>query len=181
MPELYRKLSGFISLTMADLENLHCFPEAMKPRAADFVRLLDRLTKISEQELAVQSLTVTDFKLLANVDQILAAISSPTASSLFLPASTGANSAASIGPGDPGLVYGIFSTDQGAYLSRGGVYTYYEVAGGPFKAEHWNRKKTFGFLRPPGWIGRFDVLTEVTSPDASQAIPKANPEIKKAP
>lgn len=176
MPELYRKLSGFITLTMADLENLHCFPEAMKSRAADFIRLLDRLAKIADQELAVQNLTVTDFKLLANIDSILAAISSSTSNSIYLPAlnpTTTQNNAASIGPGDPGLVYGIFSTDQGAFLSRGAVYTYYEVAGGPFKAEHWNRKKTFGFLRPPGWVNRFDVLSEVSKPDAGKTIPNA--------
>ncbi len=158
MPDLYRKLGALMSITENDLTRLKCFPEERRKRTADYIRLLDRLAKIADQELAVQPISEVDFKLLANIDQILAAIGSPVAGSIYVPG-IGAG-AASMGPGDAGAVNAIFSTTQGAYLSRGAVYTYYEIAGGPFKQAHWERKKEFGFLRPPGWIAAADIISD---------------------
>ncbi|MBP9093156.1 DUF3160 domain-containing protein [bacterium] len=173
MPELYAKLSWFTQTMAADLTRLKCFPEDLRSRQSDFVRLLDRLTKISEQELAVQPISVTDFKLLANVDQILAVICPPESASIFVPGAGGGG--ASIGPGDSGHVYAIFSTDQGPYLSRGSTYTYFETAGGPFKQQHWDRKQGFGFLRPPSWVSKVDIVSDA-SPDAkSVSKPDAKP------
>jgi len=166
MPDLYRKLGAFLSITENDLTRLRCFPEEKRKRSDDYVRLLDRLAKIADQELAVQPLSAVDFKLLANIDQILAAISSPVAGSIYVPG-IGAG-AASMGPGDAGVVNAIFSTTQGAYLSRGAVYTYYEIAGGPFKQAHWERKKEFGFLRPPGWIIAADIISDATKAGANK-------------
>jgi len=176
MPDIYRKLGAFITITENDLNRLRCFPADMRGRAADYVRLLDRLAKISEQELAVQPISSLDFKLLANIDSVLAAIGSPVSGSLYLPGtgSGGKFGAASVGPGDPGVVNAIFSTDQGAYLSRGSLYTYYEISGGPFKQVHWDRKKGFGFLRPPGWIAKCDILTDATKPAAPSGASSSN-------
>lgn len=158
MPELFAKLSWFTQITASELTRLKCYPEDMRSRESDFVRLLDRLTKIAEQELAVQPISATDFKLLANIDQILAVICPPESASVYVPGAGGGG--ASIGPGDSGQVYAIFSTDQGAYLSRGTTYSYFEAAGGPFKAQHWDRKQGFGFLRPPSWISKVDILSD---------------------
>lgn len=182
MPELYAKLSWFTQVMAADLTRLKCFPEDMRSRDTDFVRLLDRLTKIAEQELAVQPITVTDFKLLANIDQILSAICPPESACIYVPGAGGGG--ASIGPGDSGHVYAIFSTDQGPYISRGANYSYYEATGGPFKQQHWDRKQGFGFLRPPSWVSKVDILSDnkpeekAVTPVKTQAQTPAPPAAK---
>ena len=173
MPELYAKLSWFTQVMAADLTRLKCFPEDLRSRQSDFVRLLDRLTKIAELELAVQPISATDFKLLANVDQILSAICPPESASIFVPGAGGGG--ASIGPGDSGHVYAIFSTDQGPYLSRGSTYTYFETAGGPFKQQHWDRKQGFGFLRPPGWVSKVDIVSDAKPDSKPDSKPAAKP------
>jgi hypothetical protein len=175
MPELFAKLSWFTQISASDLTRLKCYPEDMRSRQSDFVRLLDRLTKIAEQELAVQSISTTDFKLLANIDQILAVICPPESASVYVPGVGGGG--ASIGPGDSGQVYAIFSTDQGAYLSRGTTYSYFETAGGPFKQQHWDRKKGFGFLRPPSWISKVDILSDAKA-EGSDVKPAARADDK---
>lgn len=175
MPELFAKLSWFTQITASELTRLKCYPEDMRSRQSDFVRLLDRLTKIAEQELAVQPISTTDFKLLANIDQILAVICPPESASVYVPGVGGGG--ASIGPGDSGQVYAIFSTDQGAYLSRGTTYSYFEAAGGPFKQQHWDRKQGFGFLRPPSWISKVDILSDAKA-EGSDVKPAAKADDK---
>lgn len=175
MPELFAKLSWFTQITASELTRLKCYPEDMRSRQSDFVRLLDRLTKIAEQELAVQPISATDFKLLANIDQILAVICPPESACVYLPGVGGGG--ASIGPGDSGQVYAIFSTDQGAYLSRGTTYSYFEAAGGPFKQQHWDRKQGFGFLRPPSWISKVDILSDAKA-EGSDVKPAARADDK---
>lgn len=175
-PELFRKLSGFISVESAELTRLKCFPEDMRSRADDFVRLADRLAHISDAELAVQPITVADFNLLANIDKILSSLGSSTMGSVFM---AGHGSGVSLAAGEPTALYAIFNTDQGPYLCRGALYSYYELTGGPFKKEHWARKKTYGFLRPPGWIARMDIINDAGSsfvaPVAPAAAPAATP------
>lgn len=157
--ELYRKLSTYAGGSVESLNKLGAMPADMKSKGADFIRLMDRLKSISEKELAVEALPAADFRLLANVDQILPSICGPTSNNIYLPGPN-LTGGASIGVGDPGSLYILFNTNQGPFLSRGALYTYYEISGGPFKAEHWARKKSFGFLRPPSWVRQFDVLEE---------------------
>jgi hypothetical protein len=126
------------------------------------MRLSDSLVKICDREVAFEPLPAVDFQLLAHFDQVLASIDSPLAGSIYIPAVSGGG--ASLGLGDAGVCYIIFNTDKGPYLSRGAVYTYYEVSGGPFKNEHWERKKTFGFLRPPAWLAPYDFVQEAPAP-----------------
>lgn len=151
---IYTKIAAFLSESSRELTRLNVMPESLRTKGDDFVRLAERLVKISEKELASEPLPLPDFRLLANIDQILPAISGPTSASIY----TG--SGASMGLGDPGALFILFNTDQGPYLSRGAVYSYYEVAGGPYKPQHWQRKKSFGFLRPPGWISQFNLVDE---------------------
>lgn len=151
---VYSKIAAFLSESMKELTRLNAMPESLRTKGDDFVRLTERLVKISEKELGSEPLPLPDFRLLANIDQILPAISGPTSACIY----TG--SGASMGLGDPGALFILFNTDQGPYLSRGAVYSYYEVAGGPYKPQHWQRKKSFGFLRPPGWISQFNLVDE---------------------
>lgn len=62
--------------------------------------------------------------------------------------------------GKPGLVLMVCQTSHGPMLVRGGVYTLYEVGGGPMRGEHLKRKLDFGLLRPPIWAQTFDVVQE---------------------
>ncbi len=161
-PDYYRKLSAFMLNNENELTRLGAFPQAQKDKVRDFIRLSDRLVKICDREVAFEPLPAVDFQLLAHFDQVLASIDSPLAGSIYIPAVSGGG--ASLGLGDAGVCYIIFNTDKGPYLSRGAVYTYYEVSGGPFKNEHWERKKTFGFLRPPTWLAPYDFVQEAPAP-----------------
>jgi hypothetical protein len=161
-PDYYRKLSAFLLSNENELARLGAFPQAHKGKVRDFVRLLDRLVKICDKEVAFEALPAVDFQLMAHFDEVLAAVDSPLAGSFYIPGVSGGG--ASLGLGDAGVCYIIFNTDKGPYLSRGAVYTYYEVAGGPFKAEHWERKKSFGFLRPSSWMAPYDFVQEGPSP-----------------
>ncbi len=165
---IYTKIAAFLSESSRELTRLNVMPESLRTKGDDFVRLTERLVKISEKELSSEALPLTDFRLLANIDQILPAISGPTSASIY----TG--SGASMGLGDPGALFILFNTDQGPYLSRGAVYSYYEVAGGPYKPQHWQRKKSFGFLRPPGWISQFNLVDE-KKPDQPLSAPSNSP------
>lgn len=168
-PELLRKISGLLSVQQAELTRLKCFPEELRGRCDDFIRLCDRLGHIADAELAVQPITSADFNLLANIDKILASLGSSTQCSVFMPGVKGGG--VSLASGEPTAIYAIFNTDQGPYLSRGAGYSYYELSGGPFKKEHWARKKTYGFLRPPGWISRTDIISDSQSEvDSSQVV-----------
>jgi hypothetical protein len=161
-PEYYKRLSAFMLSNENELTRLGAFPAAHKDKVRDFVRLTDRLVKICNQEVSFEPLPPVDFQLLANFDQVLASVDSPLAGSIYIPGLSGGG--ASLGLGDAGVCYVIFNTDKGPYLSRGAVYTYYEVSGGPFKNEHWERKKSFGFLRPANWLAPYDFVQEsVTS------------------
>lgn len=165
---IYSKIAAFLSESMKELTRLNAMPESLRTKGDDFVRLTERLVKISEKELASEALPLPDFRLLANIDQILPAISGATSGCIY----TG--SGASMGLGDPGALFILFNTDQGPYLSRGALYSYYEVAGGPYKPQHWQRKKSFGFLRPPGWISQFNLVDEKkTDPPGSAPAGKS--------
>lgn len=153
---LYQKLAAYTGNTVQELTRLSVMPESLKSKGIDLVRLMERMAKISEKELATEPLPLADFRLLAGIDQILPAIGGPICSQLYLsPVTTGG---ATIGVGDATLAYVLFNTDQGPYLARGSLYSYFEVAGGPYKAEQWQRKKDFGFLTPPGWVHALDVM-----------------------
>jgi hypothetical protein len=170
-PDYYRKLSAFLLNNESELAKLGAFPQAQKSKVRDFVRLLDRLVKICDKEVAFEALPSVDFQLMAHFDEVLAAVDSPLAGSVYIPGVSGGG--ASLGLGDAGVCYIIFNTDKGPYLSRGAVYTYYEVAGGPFKAEHWERKKSFGFLRPSSWLAPYDFVQEGPSPVKSKDTKEA--------
>lgn len=159
-PALYGHISTYIDETLRELKRLSALPQDFEAKGEDFKRLCERFVKISEKELASEPLPVSDFRLLAAIDQVLPAICGPTRAAITLRG--GGN--ATIGVGDPANLYVLFNTDQGPYLSIGGLYTYYEIGGGPFKSEHWARKLSFGFLRPPAFCQSFNVMEERGKP-----------------
>ncbi|MBU6454468.1 MAG: DUF3160 domain-containing protein, partial [Cyanobacteria bacterium REEB67] len=158
VPDYYRHLSTFVLNYENELIRLNAFPEDQRSKLSDFRRLLDRMVKICDKEINLEPLPSADFHLLANFDQVLSAVDSPLAGSIYVPGVNGGG--ASLGLGNAGACYVIFNTDKGPYLSRGAVYSYFEVAGGPFKMEHWERKRAFGFLRPLSWLSQFDLMQE---------------------
>jgi hypothetical protein len=157
-PDYYRMLSTYVSDNENELQKFGAFPESERSKLSDLKRLLDRLAKICDRECALEPLPAADFHLLANFDQVLAGVDSPLAGTVYVPGISGGG--ASLGLGNAAPCYVIFNTDKGPYLSRGAVYSYYEVGGGPFKMEHWERKRAFGFLRPVSWLNQFNVVQE---------------------
>lgn len=76
-------------------------------------------------------------------------------------------SGATFGIGRAGRLYVVCQSPRGPILTRGSVYTFYEVAGGPIKREHWDRKLSFNLLRPPYWASRFDLVQDVDGQNAN--------------
>jgi hypothetical protein len=161
-PELYGKLGAFLRQIETDLTGLGAFPSdvAEHQRFADFERLCQRLVKICDSELTGQGLSVADFKLLGNIDQILNAIDSDWTGSAHL---AGAKQGANLVMAGPGLVYAIFHTNKGPFLARGALYNYFELQGNALGKEHILRKRNYGFLRLPSWGSRNAFAAEVVS------------------
>lgn len=76
-------------------------------------------------------------------------------------------SGATFGIGRAGRLYVVCQSPRGPLLARGSVYTFYEVAGGPIKKEHWDRKLSFNLLRPPYWASRFDLVQDVDAQNSN--------------
>lgn len=164
--DLYQKVQADTQRLAQQLDEMGYFPQRYRERLQDFARLSQRFKSISETEVSGHSIAPMDFKLLANIDQVLEKVESPLPGSIYLAdslsnASEQANkSGVSLTIGRPGLLCMILPTTQGATLVRGAVYTYYETPGGPIKAEHLARKLEFGMLRPPTWLNDFDVVID---------------------
>jgi Protein of unknown function (DUF3160) len=77
VPELYGGLSQFLENFEADLTQLGLFPEQLRQRNQDFVRLSKRFFEISNRELANRPLEPNDVSLLANIDQIYEQVNYP--------------------------------------------------------------------------------------------------------
>lgn len=160
--ELFQRIKAHALQLLSQMEELGYSSEEYKERCQDFIRLCQRLESIAERELKGQPLLNIDKDLLGNIDSILEKISPHTEGTLYLndgnKSQSDNASGATLGLGRPGLICVIMQTNNGAILCRGAVYTYYEVAGGPFKPEHWARKLDYGLLRPPFWTSEFDVV-----------------------
>lgn len=163
--DLYQKIENDTQRLAQQLDEIGYFPQRYRERLQDFSRLSQRLRAISETEVSGRSITPMDFKLLANIDQVLEKVESPLPGSIFIAdpqvnQSDSNNAGVNLTVGRPGLLCMIMPTTQGATLVRGAVYTYYETSGGPMKPEHLTRKLEFGMLRPPSWVDQFDVVID---------------------
>lgn len=74
---------------------------------------------------------------------------------------------ATFGIGRAGRLYVVCQSARGPILARGSVYTFYEVAGGPIKKEHWDRKLSYNLLRPPYWASRFDLVQDLNAQNSN--------------
>lgn len=182
--DLYKNLQVDCTNLIKQLNDLGYMPQRYQPRSEDFMRLLRRLTIISELEIKNEPITMPDFNLLANIDRVLAPVDCPLSSYIYLDAlpnsadskttgqtaekksetttvngkeiSTATRTGATMGVGRAGKLYIVCSTSQGAMLTRGGTYTYYEIQGGPQRDEHWERKLTYNLLQSPYWTRKYN-------------------------
>ena len=177
-PEMYRKMAGFLQYTESELTRHAAFPEDERGLFNDFARLLGRLAQISDRELSNEPLPVVDFNLLANIDKVLEPIDSDWAGSMHL---SGAKQGANLVLSDPSEVFFVMNTTKGAYLTRGAIYSYFELQGSALKNEHISRKKAFGFLRPPSWVSRYAFARETAeSPDKPRSPVQSQTQTKGA-
>lgn len=179
--DLYKNLQVDCTNLIKQLNDLGYMPQRYQPRSEDFMRLLRRLTIISELEIKNEPITMPDFNLLANIDRVLAPVDCPLSAYIYLDAlpnvadgksvtekksetttvngkeiSTATRTGATMGVGRAGRLYIVCSTSQGAMLTRGGTYTYYEIQGGPQRDEHWERKLTYNLLQSPYWTRKYN-------------------------
>jgi hypothetical protein len=128
----------------------------------DFLRLSDRLGKISELELEGKALPYADSQLLANIDYVLDQVTTPTAGTYHVyglrtgVGATGMNLAL----GRPGLAYMVMQHGDKTTLARGGLYTFFEIPGDPIPDIHWQRQLDFSMLSLPSWTKAFDVVQQ---------------------
>lgn len=166
-PDIFRRMSSNISAIESDLNNLGYFPEQYHERCKAIAHLCDQLAKIAAVELKHDELSPEDASLLANIDIALQPISVPTAGSLFLdtndtkPPGPPKPSGVTLGLGRPAMFYMILQTGAGAMLCRGATYSCFELPGGPFSLQQWDRKLEYGMLRPLFWTQPFDIVQEI--------------------
>lgn len=184
-PAAFRKIKEDAVAISAQLERLGLLSEENRARFADFARFAERLEKIAMMELRCEPLPPADMKLLGNIDIFLEKIVVPLPATLTAvppggispseTGGTGSSGAVTFGLGRPGMLYVILQQGPNkTVLGRGAVYTYYEVAGGPIKQEHWLRKLQFDLVRPPKWTEHFD-LVQQAQPAKRQAAPEVVP------
>lgn len=159
-PLMYQIMEDDLNVTKNTLNKLEIFPEEYASRLDDFQRLYGRLALIAKREVEGMPIMRSDFSLLSNIDLLLNPVDSSLPSSIFFnlgqKKKAEGGEGASIGIGNAGYLYMVCSTTQGATLCRGGVYTLFELAGGPFAKRHWDRKLKYDLLRPPIWARLFD-------------------------
>jgi Protein of unknown function (DUF3160) len=84
-PETFKAMSRFLQDFESNLGELGLFPEKLRSRNQDFIRLARRLTDISVKELLKQSLEAPDSALLANIDEVLTPVAYQVGGHVFLP------------------------------------------------------------------------------------------------
>jgi len=84
-PETFRAMGKYLQDFESDLGELGLFPEKLRSRNQDFVRLTRRLADISVQELLKQPLDPADSVILANIEDILTPIAYQVGGHVFLP------------------------------------------------------------------------------------------------
>lgn len=168
--DLYRLLEVDANKLQTDLTATGYFPDRYKQRFGDFLRLFQRLQKISETELRGQKLANIDRRLLANIDQILDKVDVPLPAVLAVeaPSRVGKEVKAedhfgrgmNLAIGRPGMLYIIYQNPHTMEwtLGRGAVYTYYEMPAPLLTASMWQHKLEAGFAQPLPWTARYQIV-----------------------
>jgi hypothetical protein len=185
-PQMYKAMRLSMQQQIDDLSAIGYFPEKYRQKALIFTELCQRLETIAEKEISNQYVSPPDAHFLADIDTVLEKISPPLASTLFLDSDSAVDKTgqaiggANLCLGRPGQLFILMRSLGHTTLSRGAVYTYFELAGGPLKKEHWARKLEYSLVRSPNWTAEFDVIqsdAQVTKPapkPATDSTPKAH-------
>jgi hypothetical protein len=176
-PQMYKALRLSMQQQIDDLSAIGYFPEKYRAQALIFTELCQRLETIAEKEISNQYVSPADAHFLGDIDTVLEKISPPVASTLFLDSDSAVDKTgqaiggANLCLGRPGQLFILIRSVGRTTLSRGAVYTYFELAGGPLKKEHWARKLEYSLVRSPAWTAEFNVI-QSDSP-APKPAPKA--------
>lgn len=190
--DTYRQLDADAQKLQADLIAAHYLPDEYKPRFGDFIRLFQRLEKISETEMRNFQVSVVDRRLLANIDQVLDKVDVPlpavvsfqsvpkltkgTQDSKEEPATPGG---INLAVGRPGLIYVVYQNPASSEwtLGRGAVYTYYEMPAPVLTTSMWQHRIEAGFAHPPLWAAKYQVVQHQLppkNPTATAAVSKTH-------
>jgi hypothetical protein len=174
--ELYREMDADAQKLQTELAAAH-YPmtAAAAGRLNDFVRLLQRLEKISILELRGQPVSAVDRKLLGEIDEILENVDTPLPTTIAFESPAHVLNAGTpdqvtlpggfnMANGRPGLLYIIYQNPQTMQwtLGRGAVYTYYETPAPLMTNSMWEHKVEAGFAKPPAWTAKYEIVQQST-------------------
>jgi hypothetical protein len=84
-PEIFKAMGKYLHDFESNLGELGLFPEKLRSRNQDFIRLTRRLTDMSVKELLKEPLEAQDTALLANIDEVLTPVGYQVGGHVFLP------------------------------------------------------------------------------------------------
>lgn len=173
---MYKAMRVSMQQQIDDLTAIGYFPERYRQQALAFTEMCQRFEAIAEKEVSNQYVSPPDAHYLGDIDMIFDKFSSPLASTLFLDSDTAVDKTgqaiggANLCLGRPGQLFILMRSLGHTTLSRGAVYTYFELAGGPLKKEHWARKLEYSLARSPNWTAEFDIIQ--SDAPAAKSAPK---------
>jgi hypothetical protein len=164
--DTYKHLEMDATKLQAQLEAVHYFPQKHKAKLADFVRLFQRLQKITTTELHGVPISLMDRRLLGDIDLILDKVDVPLPAVLSFDGGKSQgdmmNRGFNMAIGRPGVLYIIYQNPHSMEwtLGRGAVYTYYETPAPLLTDTMWQHKVEAGFAVPPSWSQRFELVQQ---------------------
>jgi hypothetical protein len=166
-PLIYKSLRLKMQQTLDDLSSIDYLPAESKKLAQELINLCQRLEEISRKEISNNQVAREDSKFLGTIDEQLDKFPAPMEAVWHLENHTvvdkkGKNtSGANLCIGRPGEIFILLNIGRGKTLSRGAVYTYYELAGGAIKPEAIEQKLSKGTVSMPSWTKDFEAQQEI--------------------
>jgi hypothetical protein len=163
---IYKNLRLKMTQTLDDLNSIDYLPAESKKMAQDYINLCLKLEEIAKKEISNNQVSREDSRWLGNIDEQLDKFPAPTEAVWHLESHTvldkkGKNtSGANLCIGRPGEIFILLNIGRGKTLSRGAVYTYYEIAGGEIKPETLEQKLSQGTVPMPTWTRDFEAHQE---------------------
>jgi hypothetical protein len=163
---IYKNLRLKMQQTLNDLNSIEYLPAESKKMAQDYINLCLKLEEIAKKEISNNQISREDSRYLGTIDEQLDKFPAPTEAVWHLESHTvldkkGKNtSGANLCVGRPGEIFILLNIGRGKTLSRGAVYTYYEIAGGAIKPEMLEQKLSKGTVPMPTWTKDFEALQE---------------------
>ena len=163
---IYKNLRLKMQQTLDDLNSIDYLPAESKKMAQDYISLCLKLEEIAKKEISNHQVSREDSRWLGNIDEQLDKFPAPTEAVWHLESHTvldkkGKNtSGANLCIGRPGEIFILLNIGRSKTLSRGAVYTYYEIAGGEIKPEMLEQKLSQGTVPMPTWTRDFEAHQE---------------------